>query len=128
MQPGLGELWILLRPTDSKIRITGSRPKYQQRVIFQLIEEFGFNTIIHIQPPPTGELGCIPIVQKRLEQCMHLGYDSNYLVITDTPQIMTPCEYQYNWSAGSSFCTVTFNTRRGNCSRLDGQPQVDKQG
>jgi hypothetical protein len=29
-QPGRGELWILLRPTDSKIIITGSRPKYQK--------------------------------------------------------------------------------------------------
>jgi hypothetical protein len=64
-----------------------------------------------------GELGCIPIVQKRLEQCMHLGYNRDYLVITDTPQITTPCKYRYNWSAGSSFCTVTFNTRRRNYQR-----------
>ena len=83
----------MLRPTNREIRITGSCSKYQQQVIFRLIEEFGFDTIVHIQPPPMGDLGCIPIVQKRLEQFMHLGYDSNYLVITDMPQIMTPREY-----------------------------------
>jgi hypothetical protein len=75
---------LSLHPTISKIRITGGRLEYQQRVIFRLIEEFGLNTIVYIQPPPMGELGCIPFVQKRLEQCMNLGYDSNYLVIQDT--------------------------------------------
>ena len=112
-QPVLGELWISLRPTNSQIRITGGRPEYQQRVIFRLIKEFGYDTVAHIQPPPTGESVRLPIMRKRLEQCMLLGYNINYLVIQDMPRITTPREYQYNRSAGSTFCIVTFTTRRG---------------
>jgi hypothetical protein len=75
------------------------------------MEEFGFDTVVHIQPPPTGELGRLPFVQKRLEQCMFLGYNLNYLIIQDMPRITTPCEYRYNWTEGASFCTVVFHTR-----------------
>ncbi len=111
MQPVLSELWISLHPTNSKIRITGSCPKYQQQVIFRLIEEFGLNTLVHIQPPPTRELGRVPFVQKRLEQCMFLGYDLDYLIIQYTPRIMTPRKYRYNWTEGASFPMVVLHTR-----------------
>ncbi len=111
MQPGLGELWISVRPTNSKINICGGRPKYQQQVIFRLIKEFGYDTIAHIQPPPTGELVRLPIMRKRLEQCMLLGYNIDYLVIQDTPRIRMPREYRYNWTEGASFLTVVFHTR-----------------
>jgi hypothetical protein len=62
MLPVLGKLWISLRPTNSEIRITSGRPEYQQLVIFRLIEKIGFDTVVHIQPPPTGEVGRVPFI------------------------------------------------------------------
>ncbi len=62
-------------------------------------------------PPPTGDSGRVPIVRKRLEQCMLLGYDIDYLVIQDMPRITTPREYRYNWTEGASFRTVVFHPR-----------------
>jgi hypothetical protein len=63
-QPVLGKLWISLCPTNGKIRTTGGRPKYQQQVIFRLIEEFGFNTVVHIQPPPQENWGACRLYKK----------------------------------------------------------------
>ncbi len=65
-QPVLGKLWISLRLTNSEIRITGGRPEHQQQVIFRLIDEFGFNTVIHIHPPPHGRSGVHAFCTKKV--------------------------------------------------------------
>jgi hypothetical protein len=48
----LGELWVLLRPTEEEQQDLGSRLAYQQQIILEVIEQFGFNQQVFIQPPP----------------------------------------------------------------------------
>jgi hypothetical protein len=58
----LGELWICLCPNEEELRDCGSRLIYQQLIILEIIEQFGFNQQVFIQPPQTEELGRIPVV------------------------------------------------------------------
>jgi hypothetical protein len=59
----LGKLWILFRPTIEELRDVGSRLNYQQQIMLEVIEQFGFDHQVFIQQPPaTRELGRIPIV------------------------------------------------------------------
>jgi hypothetical protein len=48
----LGELWVLLRPTEEEQRDVGSRLAYQQQIILEVIEQFGFDQQVFIHPPP----------------------------------------------------------------------------
>jgi hypothetical protein len=83
----LGKLWILLRPTKEELRDVGSRLNYQQQIILEVIERFGFDCQVFIQTPATGELGCIPVVLQHLHQLIHLNHRSDYLVIQDVPEV-----------------------------------------
>jgi hypothetical protein len=84
----LGKLWILLRPTKEELRDVGSCFNYQQQIILEVIEQFGFNCQVFIQQPPaTRELGRIPIMLQHLPQLIHLNHTSNYLVIQDVPEM-----------------------------------------
>jgi hypothetical protein len=105
----LGKLWISLRPTKKELRDVGSRLNYQQQIILEVIEQFGFNHQVFIQQPPaTGELGRIPVVLRHLHQLIHLNHTSNYLVIQGIPEVTGEQLYQYNFGAGYTFRAVTY--------------------
>ncbi len=48
----LGELFVSLIPTQSEERTCGSRKQYQQLIICNIIEEFGFDIEVIVQVPP----------------------------------------------------------------------------
>ncbi len=48
----LGDLFVSLMPTIEEARICGGRYQYQQVVISNLIEEFGFEINILVSLPP----------------------------------------------------------------------------
>jgi hypothetical protein len=48
----LGELFVLLVPTQSEWRTSGSCKQYQQLAVFNIIKEFGFDIEVIIQIPP----------------------------------------------------------------------------
>jgi hypothetical protein len=111
--PVLGKLYVSLQPTDNKIMVTGRCREYQQFVIFKLIQEFGINTQVYVQHETlTGAHGRIPVIARMLHQCMHLGYNSNFLIIKDTEEIMMPRPYRYSWTDESTFHTVITTIRR----------------
>ena len=83
----LSKLWISLRPTEEELRDCGSRLNYQQLTILEIIEQFGFDRQVFIQPAQTGELGCIPVVLRHLHQLIHLNHMNNYIVIQDVPKV-----------------------------------------
>jgi hypothetical protein len=90
----LGELWVSLEPTNKELIVTGSHRKYQRFVIFKLIQEFGINTQVYVQHETlTRAHGRVPIVSRMLHQCMHLGYNSIFLLIKDTEEITTPWQF-----------------------------------
>jgi hypothetical protein len=92
----LGELFVLLIPTRSELRTSGSREQYQQPVIFNIIKEFGFDIEVIVQVPPlasfeinrgnslfprvTGPERCPaqPGEWQFLRDCIHLGYVSSF--------------------------------------------------
>ncbi len=116
----LGELWISLRPTEEELRDVGSRLNYQQQIILEVIEQFGFDRQVFIQQPPaTGELGRIPVMLRHLHQLIHLNHTSNYLVIQDVPEVTEERLYQYNWGAGYTFRAVTYYTGGRRNTQLD---------
>ncbi len=89
----LGELWISLRPTEEELRDCGGHLNYQQLIILELIEQFGFNRQVFIQPAQTGELGRIPVVIRHLHQLIHLNHTNDYIVIQDVPEVTEECLY-----------------------------------
>jgi hypothetical protein len=48
----LSKLWVSLHPTEEEQQDVGSRQAYQQRIILEVIEQFGFDQQVFIQPPP----------------------------------------------------------------------------
>jgi hypothetical protein len=49
----LGELFVSLEPTQEEARrIGGSRAVYQQLIVLNIIEEFGFDIEVIVQVPP----------------------------------------------------------------------------
>jgi hypothetical protein len=48
----LGKLFVSLIPTKRELQLCGSCLQYQQIVVFDMIEEFGFDTIAIVQPTP----------------------------------------------------------------------------
>jgi hypothetical protein len=83
----LGKLWICLCPNEEELRDCSSGLIYQQLIILEIIEQFGFNQQVLIQPPQMEGLGCIPIVQRHLHQLIHLNHTSEYLIIQDVPKV-----------------------------------------
>jgi len=112
-QQQLGELWICLRPNQEELRDCGSRINYQQQIILEVIEQYGFDQQVFIQPPPEiRERGQIPAVQRHLHQLIRLEYTSDYLVIQEVPQVTEERLYRYNWRAGYTFRAVTYTVGR----------------
>jgi hypothetical protein len=95
VQP-LGKLWISLRPTEEELRDCGSRLGCQQLIILEIIEQFGFDQQVFIQPPQTGTLGCIPVMLRHLHQLIHLNHTSDYIVSQDIPEVTEEQLYQYS--------------------------------
>jgi hypothetical protein len=110
----LGELWISLHPTEEEIRDCDSCFNYQQLIILEIIEQFGFDRQVFIEPAQTGELGCIPIVLRHLHQLIHLNHMNNNIVIQDIPKVMEERLYPYKWSERYTFQTITYTSRSRN--------------
>ena len=83
----LGELWISLRPSEEELRDVGSRLAYQQQIILEVIEQYGFDRQVFIQLPATGDLDRRTAVRRHLHQLINLNYTSDYLVVQDVPQV-----------------------------------------
>jgi hypothetical protein len=58
----LSELWVSLCPTEEEQREVGNRLAYQQQIILEVIEQFGFDQQVFIQPPPTFRSDQVPVV------------------------------------------------------------------
>ncbi len=83
----LGKLWVLLHPTKEEQRDVGSRLAYQQQIILEVIEQFGSDQQVFIQPPPTFPSNRVPVVLQYLHQLVNLEYTSDYLIIQDVPEV-----------------------------------------
>ncbi len=102
---------MCLCPNEEELRDCSSRLIYQQLIIHEIIEQFGFNQQVFIQPPQTEGLGHIPIVQRHLHQLIHLNHMSKYLIIKDIPKVREDRLYWYNWNEGYTVQEITFTTR-----------------
>jgi hypothetical protein len=121
----LGDLFVSLAPMIEEARICGGRYQYQQVVICNLIEEFGFeiNILVSLPPPawfqlnsgatPFPKEGTIPNAGPALVResqplglCLHLGYVSNFLIIRGVPQYLTgpyiERKYHHQWTESNS--------------------------
>ncbi len=83
----LGELWVSLRPTEEEQQDIGSLLAYQQQIILEVIEQFGFNQQVFIQPLPMFPSNRVPVVLRYLHQLLNLKYTSNYLIVQDVPEV-----------------------------------------
>ena len=99
----LGELFVPLIPTQSELRMSGSRKQYQQLFAFNIIKEFGFDIEVITQAPPlacfeinrgnslfprvTGPERCPaqPGKWQFIRDCIHFGYMSDFLIIRGVP-------------------------------------------
>jgi hypothetical protein len=102
----LGELFVSLEPTQEEVqRIGGSCAIYQQLIILNIIEEFGFDIEVIVQVPPFARfeinrgINLFPRVttgpewqpaeagQRRpIRECIELGFLSNFLIIRRVPE------------------------------------------
>jgi hypothetical protein len=100
----LGELFVSLIPTQSELCMSSSREQYRQLVVFNIIEEFGFDIEVIVQVPPLARFeinrgnSLFPSVigpercpaqpgeGQFICDCIHLGYMSNFLIIRGVPQ------------------------------------------
>ena len=121
----LGDLFVSLAPTIAEAREWGGRYQYQQVVISNLIEEFGFKINILVSLPPRARFqlnsgatpfpreGTIPNARpvlvgesQPLGLCLHLGYVSNFLIVRGVPQYLTgpyvEREYRHQWTESNS--------------------------
>jgi hypothetical protein len=119
----LGDLFVLLIPTQSELRTSGSCEQYQQLVVFSIIEEFGFGIEVIVQVPPLARFKinrgnslfsrvtgperrpAEPGKQQFICDCIHLGYLSDFLIIRGVPQysICTiNCQYSHQWQQPSN--------------------------
>jgi hypothetical protein len=93
-QPVFGKLFISLCPNNGEVKKYGTHREYQRQIIFQLIEELGFNTQVYIEPAiRRATPGHIQIVPKYLHQCVHLLYLTDFIIIPNTPEITSPRLY-----------------------------------
>jgi hypothetical protein len=121
----LGDLFVSLAPKIEEARICVGRYQYEQVVISNLIEEFGFAINILISLPPRARFqlnsgttpfpreGTIPNAgpalageSQPLGLCLHLGYVSNFLIVRGVPQYLTgpyvEHEYCHHWTESNS--------------------------
>ncbi len=121
----LGDLFVSLAPTIEEARICGRCYQYQQMVVSNLIEEFGFEINILVSLPPCARFqlnsgatlfpreGTIPNAgpalageSQPLGLCLHLGYVSDFLIIRGVPQYPTgpyvEREYCHQWTESNS--------------------------
>jgi hypothetical protein len=121
----LGKLCVSLEPTQEEVRRTGgSRAVYQQLIVLNIIEEFGFDIEVIIQVPPLAwfeinrGINLFPRVTTGPERrpaesgqrqpfckCIKLGFLSNFLIIRrvpEQPRSRIEWEYQYRWQTNSS--------------------------
>jgi hypothetical protein len=101
----LGELFVSLIPTKRELQLCVSCLQYQQIIVFNVIKEFGFDTIAIVQPipqilreisrgisifpkvrnpGPSGGLAT-PAFPVPLSGCMSLGYTSDSLILRGGP-------------------------------------------
>jgi hypothetical protein len=129
----LGDLFVSLVPTIAEAREWGGRYQYQQVVISNLIEEFGFEINVLVQLPPrvcfqlnssttpfprlktSSDVGPALAGESRpLGLCLYLGYVSNFLIIRGVHQYLTSSyiypEYRHQWTESSSM-VATFEAR-----------------
>ncbi len=115
-QPVFGELFISLCPNDGEVKKYGTHRKYQHQIIFQLIEESGFDTQVYIEPTIRRAMpGRVQIVQKYLHQCIHLLYLTDFIIIPNTPEITSPRLYRHTWTKESSLTTIFLTSRKKHC-------------
>ncbi len=118
-----GELFVSLIPTQSELRTSGSCKQYQQLVVFNIIEEFGFDIEVIVQVPLLARFeinrgnSLFPRVtgperrpaqpgkRQFIRDCIHLGYVSNFLIIRGLPQYSIRtinCQYLHQWQQPSN--------------------------
>ena len=124
----LGELFVSLIPTQSEVCTCGSRKQYQQLIIFNIIEEFGFDIEVIVQVPPRVRseinrgVSIFPRIttgperhparaaeSQRISDCIHLGYLSDFLIIRGVPQYSTCTvdqEYRHLWQQASNVAAM----------------------
>ena len=106
----LGELWVCLSPNNYELRDCGSRIFYQQQIILELIEQFGFDQAVFLLKKTTGESDRIPLVKKYLHQIIHLDHDYDYVIIQDVTKVREEHGYRHSWKEGRSIRSITFTT------------------
>jgi hypothetical protein len=120
----LGKVFVSLIPTKRELQLCSSCLQYQQIIIFNIIKEFGFDTIAMVQPTPqilreisrgisifprVCNLGpsqglATPAFPVPLSKCMSLGYTSDFLILQGVPQQLSctvECKYCYRWQQAS---------------------------
>ncbi len=121
----LGDLFVSLAPTIEEACICGGRYQYQQVVISNLIEEFGFEINILVSLPPRAQFqlnsgatpfpreGTIPNAgpalageSRPLGLYLHLGYMSDFLIVRGVPHYPTgpyvKRKYHHQWTESNS--------------------------
>jgi hypothetical protein len=128
----LGELFVSLIPTQSEVRTCGSCKQYQQLIIFNIIEEFGFDIEVIVQVPPRVRskinrgISIFPKIttgperhparaaeSRRISKCIHLGYLSNFLIIRGVLHYSTCTidqEYCHLWQQASNVVAMIMAT------------------
>ena len=106
----LGKLWVCLSPNDYEVRDCGSRIFYQQQIILELIEQFGFDQAVFLLKKMTGESDRIPLVKKYLHQLIHLDQEYDQVIIQDVTEVREEHVYRYSWKEGQSIRSITFTT------------------
>jgi hypothetical protein len=122
-----GDLFICLEPTsDDEARRWGGRYKYQQVVIGYIIEEFGFDQEAIVPIPslarhqinsqnlpysrrhPPSSMNSSPGEVLTLGHCIHLGYETDFLIIRGVHQHSTfDRRYRHKWQQ-SSLAVINF--------------------
>ncbi len=141
----LGDLFVSLAPMIAEVREWGWRYQYQQVVISNLIEEFGFEINVLVQRPPRARFqfnsGTTPFPRLRtspdvgpalagesrpLGLCLHLGYVCDFLIVRGVHQYLTGPyvhhEYRHQWTKSSSV-VATFEARITGQGDLTERPQ-----
>jgi hypothetical protein len=121
----LGKLFVSLEPTQEEVwRIGGSRAVYQQLIILNIIEEFGFDIEVIVQVPPIARFeinrGIIlfprvttgpewqpaePGQWRPIRKCIKLGFLKDFLIIRRVPEqtrSRIEQEYRNRWQTNSS--------------------------
>jgi hypothetical protein len=100
-------LWISLRPRDEELRDCGDdRLIYQQHIIRELVEQFGFDRTVFILQATAGR-DRIPVVRQQLHQLIGLRLDHDYVIIQDVPEVRGDELYRYSWIEGRSVRSIT---------------------